>query len=61
MNAAGKLIGQNLVDCPVTGDAVHALERICGDLDPEVGFAALAPAAVTFVLVGFIDHVQEIG
>ncbi len=59
MDAAGKLIGQELVDLAVTVDPAHAGKHRRNDPDTEMGFATFAPAAMTAMFLGFVDNIEK--
>ncbi len=61
MDAAIQLFAEQVVDGPVTRDTVHAFKGLGGDLDPEMRFATFPPATMAPVILGFVDHIQELG
>jgi hypothetical protein len=56
MHAAGKLTHKCGIDHAMALDPALSPERIRHDIDPEMGFPAWPVSGMTFMAVGFIDH-----
>jgi len=60
MHAAGKLTHKCGIDHAMAFDPALSPEGIRHDIDPEMGFPARPMAGVTFMALGFIDHLEAV-
>ncbi len=58
VNAAGKFVCQNFIDRAVLSNAGHRLKGVSGNLNPEVGLAALAPATMPAMVFRFVNNIE---
>ncbi len=61
MNPLGKLRTENLVDGAMGIDPAFAGESRGRDANPEMGFSALAPAAMAGVIRAFVEDLETLG
>ncbi len=53
-----KFVRERLVDHAMTSDSALSPERICHNIDSEVGFSAGPMPGMAFVLVGLVKNFQ---
>lgn len=60
MHAFLQLRGENLMNQPLSIDAIEAGEQVGNDQDPEVAFAPPVVTGMAFVAVAVVDDVKPL-